>query len=363
MRIAYVTVHVAPQIMQGGVGKKIRTQITMWREQGHTVALFSLTPVEVPFPNEHQFIFDADANLPRREFNRMSALKRMLAAIREYRPDLIYLRFGLYSYPLHRLFWIAPVVLEINSNDIVEYATRGRFFYWMNRLTRNLIFTPASGIVTPTYELTSILPPYKKNGRVCVISNGYDLSNLSPLPPPQHTRPVMTLVGSPGMDWHGVDKLVDFAEINPDIHINIVGYSSADFALPVPGNVTLHGFVHSSRLREILMETDVACGTLALHRKNMNEACPLKVRESLAYGIPTIIAYKDTDLEGVSIETILRIPNAEDNVMVNAQRIRTFVYNMMGKRVDVNILAPYLDQRKKEEARLAFFEQILAEGK
>ena len=34
MRIAYVTVHVAPEIMQGGVGKKIKTQMRIWREHG-----------------------------------------------------------------------------------------------------------------------------------------------------------------------------------------------------------------------------------------------------------------------------------------------------------------------------------------
>jgi hypothetical protein len=31
---------------------------------------------------------------------------------------------------------------------------------------------------------------------------------------------------------------------------------------------------------------------------------------------------------------------------------------MIGKRVDINSVAPYLDQRKKEETRLEFFEQI-----
>lgn len=38
----------------------------------------------------------------------------------------------------------------------------------------------------------------------------------------------------------------------------------------------------------------VCIGTLALHRKNMTEASPLKTREYLAHGFPVIIGYKDT---------------------------------------------------------------------
>src|SRR5690606_28189979 len=117
MRIAYVTIHVAPEIMQGGVGKKIKSQMSIWRERGHEVSLFSLTPDVIPFPEGRQFVFDAKTNLLKRETNRAFGLMRMLDSIRAYKPDVIYLRFGLYSYPLHRLFKIAPVVLETNSDD------------------------------------------------------------------------------------------------------------------------------------------------------------------------------------------------------------------------------------------------------
>lgn len=359
MRIAYITVHIAPEIMRGGVGKKIQTQMGIWREWGHEVTLFSLTPAEIPFPEERQFIFEAQTSLLKREINRASGLMRMLGSIREYQPDVIYLRFGLYSYPLHRLFGIAPTILEINSDDRVEYAARGKFFYWLNRLTRGLTFAPAAGIVAPTRELISIFP-LKANQPRAVISNGVDMKIVEVLPPPQNDKPALTLVGTPGMNWHGVDKLLRFAQASPDVCVNIVGYSAGDVDMPIPPNVTMHGFLSYAQIREVFLKTDVACGTLALHRKNMQEACPLKVREAVLYGLPLLLAYHDTDLSEVNLPTILQIPNTEDNLVTHAEPIRRFARAMMGKRVDLDAVAPYLDQRKKEEARLAFFEQALA---
>jgi len=363
MRIAYVTIHVAPVIMQGGVGRKVRGQISIWRDQGHEATLFSLTPAKLSFADVRQFIFNTDVKfksfqLIEREIHRLIALKRMLVAIREYRPDLIYLRFGLYSYPLHLLFKIAPVVLETNSNDLIEYRERGAFFNWMNRLTRNLTFGPASGLIVPSHELMEMLNPRGRKP-ACVISNGINLKDVEIFPPTNNKSPVITLVGSPGMNWHGVDKLIKLAGLYPDLTVNIIGYSKNDAHFPVPENVHLQGFLSGGKLREVLSGTDAACGTLALHRKNMQEASPLKVREALAHGIPVVVAYIDTDLEKVDLDTILRIPNTEDNVMQNSERIRNFAYNMIGKRVDIASIAPYLDQRRKEETRLTFFQTIL----
>ena len=363
MRIAYVTVHVAPEIMQGGVGKKIKSQVSIWHEQGHEAALFSLTPAELSFPDARQFNFETRSRfkllrLLEREIKRSVMLKRMFVSIQQYHPDIIYLRFGLYSYPLHALFKIAPVVLETNSNDVNEYRKRGLFFYWMNLLTRNLTIDPACGVIVPSFELAQMLfPDSKKN--VVVISNGIDLKDTEVLPPAHNKFPVITLVGSPGMAWHGVDKLINFARTNSDLVVNIVGYSKKDIEIDIPANVRLHGFLSKDKVREILLNTDVACGSLAIHRNDMEEASVLKIREALAYGIPVLIAYRDTDLHQVDLETILHIPNTEDNLLRNAERIRKFAYDMMGRRVPIESVAPYLDQRLKENTRLDFFQKII----
>jgi len=357
MRIAYVTIHVAPEIMQGGVGNKIRSHISIWRERRHEVTLFSLTPAEIPFPGEQQFVFDDKGGLIKREIQRAIFLKKMLRAVREYNPDIIYLRYGLYSYPLHQLFKIAPVAVEINANDADEYRTRGMFFYLFNRLTRGIILSLSSGLIPVTNELGEINARFEKP--VCVISNGIDLNASQPMPAPKNKTPVLTMIGSPGMDWHGMDKLIPFAKKYPELQIHIIGYSPADFAEQLPENMIAHGYLKQAQVKVILETTDVEFGTLALHRKKMEELPPLKIREALAFGIPVIIAYKDMDLMDVNLDTILRLPNSENNVLEHAEKIRDFAYRMMGRRVDVDVVAPFFDQRIKETARLEFFEKII----
>jgi hypothetical protein len=162
------------------------------------------------------------------------------------------------------------------------------------------------------------------------------------------------------MNWHGMDKLIRFAQANLDVFVNIVGYSANDVDVSIPSNVTMHGYLSYAQIRDVLAKTDVACGTLALYRKNMQEACPLKVREAVLYGLPLLLAYHDADLSDLNLPTIFQIPNTEDNLTTHVEQIREFAYAMMGKRLDFNAVAPYLDQRKKEEARLAFFERVIA---
>jgi hypothetical protein len=126
------------------------------------------------------------------------------------------------------------------------------------------------------------------------------------------------MVGSPGMSWHGVDKLVWLAEQYPELHIHIVGYSKDDLSQSIPENVSLHGYLQPADVKQVLMKTDVAFGTLALHRKKMMEASPLKVREALAYGIPVVLGYDDTDLRDVKSDLFLFLPNTPDNVSGHA---------------------------------------------
>ena len=357
MKIAYVTINVDPKIMDGGVGNKIRKQISIWELMGHSTKVFSLTPAPISIPSANLFIFNNAPKVPGlniliRENSRSLGLIRLLSALRKYKPDLIYFRFGLFTFPLQYLFKIAPTVLEVNSNDLDEYRARGNFFYWLNRITRNVIFSRCAGWVFTSYELANLQQNQKYKKQTCIISNGIELDKYKFLLPTNNQTPVLTLVGSPGMNWHGVDKLFYLAQTYSDLEINIIGYQSKDFDKPIPSNMHLHGYLTPEHVRKILTETDVVFGTLALHRKRMNEASPLKVREALSYGIPIILAYQDTDLIDIKSDQILLLPNTEDNVIENAKRIREFAFQAIGKRIDRNSISDRIDQRLKEKKRL-----------
>lgn len=365
MKIAYVTIHLDSKIINGGAGHKIKSQISLWKSMGHTVDLFALTPVKISsMPDAHQFPFGSSTQIPvlkmfSREISRCLALATMIDAVRQYKPDLIYLRFAMFSFPLHNLFKVAPLVMEVNSNDLDENRSRGLFLYWINRLTRGYMFAHCAGWVAPSHELEN-LPVNQKYGKPsCVVSNGIDLDSYEMLPPPGNAAPVLTLVGSPGMDWHGVDKLLRLANEYPDLQIHIVGYSNDDLSQPPPENVTLHGYLQPNQVKQVLIKTDAAFGTLALHRKNMKEASPLKVREALAHGIPVILAYQDTDLQTIKSDLFLFLPNTPDNVSRHGKLIRDFAFRVQGKRVDRELLRPLINRYDKEKSRLAFFEQVL----
>ena len=104
-------------------------------------------------------------------------------------------------------------------------------------------------------------------------------------------------------------------------------------------------------LGELYKKMDIAIGTLALHRKKMEEASPLKVREYVAYGLPVIIGYIDIDLNNE--EFILNIGNYEENVVESIDAIVKFIESWKNKVIDLDISR--IDMNKKEKQRLKFF--------
>jgi hypothetical protein len=90
----------------------------------------------------------------------------------------------------------------------------------------------------------------------------------------------------------------------------------------------------------------------------MREACPLKVREYLGYGLPAVIAYEDTDLGGVDDWWLLRLPNEEDNAAGAVERINAFLASVRGRRVPREAVAERVGSREKEARRLRFLEGL-----
>lgn len=360
MRIAYVSLHWL-RITSSGVGKKIVRQISAWKNAGHDVQLFMHAAWReddsVPIPGEIYFYRE----LPKLvgEWTRIRAARQLVDAIKSYKPDVIYLRYGMYVFPIHRLASIAPLVEELNTNDLVQHRRLGAVFGLYNRLTRGILIGRTSGLVCLSNELAHA--PYnaifEKPTRV--IGDGIDLDNVSPLPAPQNAQPRVAFIGSPDSPWQGVDKLIYLALSFPDISIHIVGYDRIDDYNTVPKNLFLYGYLNTEEYKKILGTMDCAIGSLGLHRISLNESSPLKTRECLALGLPMVLPYIDTDLSGLNADFILEIPNKEDNIQTHGKAIRDFAYRMRGKRVD-RALIKVLDQKQKEQTRVQFFEEILA---
>jgi glycosyltransferase involved in cell wall biosynthesis len=360
MRIAYVSLH-WPRTRDSGVGKKIQSQLAAWNARGHDARLFMHTAWHEPQSEliEAEYFFYQASGKVITELNRITAMKRVLEAIRKFQPDLIYLRYSIYVYPAHRLMAIAPVVEEINTNDLTQHEGLGGAYSLYNRLTRGIFLRRVRGLVTVSRELAAspAFSIHRKPTRV--IANGCHLDEFPPLPAPSNEVPRLVFIGNPGYTWHGVDKLVDLASRCPDLCIDIVGYDKLPEFEPLPANVTLHGYLSRDKYQQVLAGADAAISSLALHRVPLEEASPLKSRECLAFGLPLVVAYADTDLDEAACDFLLKIPNKEDNIQTHAQSIREFAYRMCGRRADRDLLKQYIDADHKEAMRLSFFEELL----
>jgi len=209
----------------------------------------------------------------------------------------------------------------------------------------------AGGFVFVTQELAA-LPRFSDFRRPYrVIANGIDLEELEVVPPVSNETPHFVFIGIQDQSWHGIDKIVQLAKLKPGWVIHVIGSSGVAGA---PGNVISHGPMIYSDYVKLFALADAGIGTMALHRKKMDEASPLKVREYLASGLPTIIGYHDTDFpEGAPF--ILSLPNREDNLIEGIDRIESFVKSWQGKRVSRAEIG-HLGANFKEAQRLEFFE-------
>ena len=350
LRIAYVA-HLSGQ-SDPGVIHKIAGQAAAWRGHGHTVKLFVATRDRaVPWSSR---LGDSVVRQFDGPVDRIRAVNALVAGARRFQPSIVYLRWDVFYPPMLWFPRRAALVVEINTDDLGENAlgTRPRALY--NAATRGILLGRARALVFVTSELSRRAAFSRYRNRHCVITNGIDLEAYPVLPARPHDGTRLVFVGSAGQPWQGIDKVLTLASLRPDWRFDVVGMTADSGSRPA--NVTWHGQLDRTALVEVLAGADIGLGTLALHRKAMDEASSLKVREYLALGLPVIYANVDLDADGLG-EYVLRIANTESNVVDELPRIDAFVERARGLRVPRSHLA-HLDVAHKEEQRLALFQEL-----
>lgn len=352
MRIAFVCYW--NKLDRDGVAGKVVGQVRRWRDEGHEVEVFCLTRSRSAAGLDWRlFPFDG----LRSRFTGMRSLEREVLA---WSPDVAYLRYDLYLPPPLGLLRRVPGVVEVNADDREEARlVRGLAGRLYNEVCRRLLLRAAAGIVFVTHELARRRSFARFGKPAAVVGNGVDLDAFAPVPAPARTgRPRLVFLGTRNQPWHGVDKLVRLAHELPGTDFDVVGWDAAELPGTAPPNLVAHGRLDRSEYEPLLAAADAAVGTLALHRKNMEEACPLKVREYLGYGLPVILGYLDTDLGDEPRWYVLRLPNREDNVTAGVSRLSAFVEGVRGRRVPREEVEELVGARAKERARLAFLARV-----
>jgi len=340
---------------ESGVLKKLAAQMQAWLGEGHQVKFFALSPKLGVWSGLN--IAGEVILSPIVLTNQIRAVK-LVKPIESWQPDIVYMRLGLYNPSWIKIAASFPIVIEVNSDDLSERKASHNYHSWLyHRLTRNIFFRKVGGMVFVTHELADKFNQYTQPK--IVISNGIDLTQYYPLPAPSNSNPRLVFSATNQSVWHGIDKVYQMAEHFRDWQFDLIGNLDLppEYAINNLPNIKLYGRLARDQYESLMAAADIGIGSLSLHHNNMQEACVLKVREYLAYGIPTIIGYRDTDFL-TSAPFLLQIPNTPDSIQKSLIEIKSFVEQWKGKRLDRNKIN-HLDARSKEKQRLGFFEQIL----
>lgn len=340
-----------------GVKRKIGEQIRHWQRLGVNTRLFVLGYQDSREAWEAE-VSDVIVRVAGGRWHRVQVLEQLAREVRDFAPDFLYMRQETYYPAVARMMEATPTFVELNGDEVSE-ARGGPTYYWLYRLlSRELVLRKARGLVAVSGELAQARSFTRFELPTAVIANGIDLSSLKELPVPKNSGIRLGFLGSSlGARWHGVDKIIDLARRRPDWSLDVIGPDISSFG-EIPSNVRMHGVLPRKQYEPILAECDVAFGGLSGYVKQANEGSPLKVREYMAYGIPTISGVIDTDFpKGAPF--FLLLPNTPDNVSSSIAEIESFALRWKGKRIERSQVS-HLDSSFKERQRMEFVARVLA---
>jgi len=360
MKILYLLS--ADPFEENGVNKKVKSQVDAWKSFGHEVFIYSIL-----VNNGKQ---RSDNFLQSKIFKRKMVFflpQNFKKNIKELNPDIVYCRFEIFK-PFHwTILKKYRSVIEINSDDIGEIkklsktSLRNKIRYLYNYFTRWIFFKYAKGIVSVSYELLKFpfMNKYKKPS--IVIPNNLILENFQTIKDLHSNIPQLVFMGTSNYEWHGIDKIIELArQTKEKLFFHIIGSDGAIY--PKLSNVKFHGYLFREEYERIIRKCNIGISTLSLYKKDMIEASSIKLREYLAYGLPSIVGYTETAFINKQIpDWILQLPNSERNVIDNIDGILDFCYKMKDVIVTHNEINQYIDSMVIEKQKIEFFENIIKE--
>jgi len=355
VKIAYLISHDINT--NDGVTKKILGQTSEWKNQGHKVEIYCFVSKKGNsiLTKTKQYEFKGAIRL------RLSLNRGLLNDLNNFNPDIVYFRYDTWSRTLSKILNKYKVIAELNSYDLEEFwllfkqdrTIKSFLRYLAYKFLRSVVLSRVSGIIGVTKEISKHLSNIKFNKPTIYIPNGIDLKKYSTIKNLNNlsSRIGLFFIGTPNQPWHGVDIIERISRELPQYDFHIVGVEGES-----SNNLFWHGYLQRDKYLKILEKTHLCIGSLALHRINMQEACPLKVREYLAYGYPIIIGYQDTSF--IELELPSFIKYIDTNLEIDIESINTFIdknINIIIEHDEIN----FLSTQPLEEKRLRFFNSII----
>ena len=286
--------------------------------------------------------------------------------IEETQPDIVYFRYiaadeHLYAFAARH----GNIVFEHNTIEEAEYA--------QEQLARERRFGPrvlshAAGACCVTAE---ILAHQRRRARRhlpgMVLGNGIHPAEVAPLHFDLPSDGVHMLCAAHFAPWHGVDRVIrgmaaytgptrfvlHLAGLGPEVETLLALAEQ----LGVEDRVHAHGFCHREALDHLAQRCHVGVGALGIHRKALQEAAAIKLREYCLQGLPFFFSGTDPDFD--PLPSFARsVPNDESPVdMGTVEALARAVEKAPELRQDMRRHAEQaLSWQRKAQAMAAFLE-------
>jgi glycosyltransferase involved in cell wall biosynthesis len=299
-----------------GVHRKVQGFVEGAIEIGYSSESFIISPdgVKSYLAYLYKLLFAQQSIVVVRYLNRLGIFYLIAGLVLKYRGKKLYIDVPT---PIVNLFheirlreqkrlvdWLDLVLIclqaslpFLSATKIIQYASEGRYFYFGAR------------------------------SRIIKIGNGINVNSIparkkSPLWPANELN--LIAVGTIAY-WHGLDRLIKAINIIQDHHntgysinLKIVGdgpgrdkLEDLSAELGLTDNIRFLGMLHGDELFREYENIHLGVGSLGWFRSGVEEASPLKTREYLAVGMPTISATLDPDFD-VQSDFYLMVSNDED---------------------------------------------------
>lgn len=174
------------------------------------------------------------------------------------------------------------------------------------RFGRRVLGTCA-GMVSVTREICEVERQKTLGSVPCeVIPNGIDVRSITRTGFRKFDGSSLDMAFLAGSNapWHGIDRVAEAVQGyrgTARVRLHVIGPMDSktigDYGGLLGDRIIFHGRKSGPDLDAVMQRMNIAVSTLALYRKNMEEACSLKTREYVARGIPFVLGYSDPDLE------------------------------------------------------------------
>jgi len=266
--------------------------------------------------------------------------KHALNVIQQKDIEIVYLRTFPIDYILftrHLIQMKVPYVCELNTITDAEYRAKGQtlkgiiYRFWEGRtLAQSLGWLPVTQEIRIWAERIS-----RTRKPFLIAANGVAIDTATVKKSRKEVRrmlgvpdslPVLVMAGF-SRPWHGVDRaLALLAGLPAPVELWFIGAQGEtdrryiETMAPkygVDGAVRVFPWLGKSDTADLVAAAEVGIGPLALDRKHMTEAQPLKIRFYLALGLPVLINYRDPMLVNGNLPFVSYVPSKEPKALAS----------------------------------------------